>query len=76
MTDHIKTRRKLQSIPTKLEFNALLDSIVLSDKEKQMMQLYYVERKDFDCIADELGYTKSGILRMHKRVLKRIEALI
>lgn len=76
MTDHIKTRKKLQSIPTKLEFNALLDSIVLSDKEKQMMQLYYVERKDFDYIADELGYTKSGILRMHKRVLKRIEALI
>lgn len=76
MTDHIKTRKKLQSIPTKLEFNALLDSIVLSDKEKRMMQLYYVERKDFDYIADELGYTKSGILRMHKRVLKRIEALI
>jgi DNA-directed RNA polymerase specialized sigma subunit len=76
MTDHIKTRKKLQSIPTKLEFNTLLDSIVLSDKERQMMQLYYVERKDFDYIADELGYTKSGILRMHKRVLKRIEALI
>lgn len=76
MTEHIKTKHKLQSIPTKLEFNALLDSIVLSDKERQMMQLFYVERKDFDYIADVMGYTKSGIIRMHKRVLKRIEALI
>lgn len=76
MTEHIKTKHKLQSIPTKLEFNTLLDSIVLSDKERQMMQLFYVERKDFDYIADVMGYTKSGIIRMHKRVLKRIEALI
>ncbi len=76
MTDHVKTKHKLQNIPTKLEFNTLLDSIVLSDKERRLMQLYYVERKDFDFIADELGYTKSGVLKIHRRILKRIEALI
>ena len=76
MTDHIKTKHKLQSIPTKLQFNDLLDGIMLNDNERQMMEMYYIQRKDFDYIADTLGYTKSGIIRMHKRVLKRIEALI
>lgn len=49
---------------------------MLGEKEKRMMEMYYVQHYDFQFIADELGYTKSGILRMHKRVLKRIEALI
>lgn len=76
MTDHIKTRNKLKRIPTKIEFNSLLESIILSDKEKQLMQLYYVEQKDFDYIADLMGYSKAGIIKMHQRILKRIEALI
>ncbi len=76
MTEHMKTKNKIKQIGSKIEFNTLLDNIILSDTERQMMQLYYVERKDFEYIADSLGYTKAGIQKMHKRVLKRIEALI
>ena len=76
MTDHIKTRKKLKQIPTKIEFNSLLDGIILSEKEKQLMQMFYIEQKDFDYIADVLGYTKAGVIKMHQRILKRIEALI
>lgn len=49
---------------------------MLSDKEKRLMQMYYVERKSFDYIADELGYSKAGVIKMHQRILKRIEAPI
>lgn len=76
MTDHIKVRKKLKQIPTKIEFNSLLDSIILSEKEKRLMQMFYIEQKDFDYIADVLGYTKAGVIKMHQRILKRIEALI
>lgn len=76
MTDHIKTKHKLKQIPTKMEFNSLLDSIILSDKEKQLMQMFYVEQKDLDFIADTMGYSKAGVIKMHQRILKRIEALI
>lgn len=76
MTNHIKTRNKLKQIPTKMEFNSLLESIILNDKEKQLMHMFYVEQKDLDYIADVLGYTKAGVTKMHQRILKRIEALI
>ena len=76
MTNHIKTRNKLKQIPTKMEFNSLLESIILNDKEKQLMHMFYVEQKDLDYIADVLGYTKAGVAKMHQRILKRIEALI
>jgi DNA-directed RNA polymerase specialized sigma subunit len=76
MTHHIDIKHKVQQIPSKLEFNSLLENSMLSDKEKQLMQMYYVEHKDFGYIADELGYSKAGIIKMHKRILKRIEALI
>ena len=76
MTEHMKTKNKIKQIGSKIEFNTLLDNIILSDTERQMMQLYYIERKDFEYIADSLGYTKAGIQKMHQRILKRIEALI
>lgn len=76
MTEHIKTKKKIKQIGSKIEFQSLLDDAILSDKERQMMELYYVQRKDFDYIADTLGYSKAGIQKMHQRVLKRIEALI
>lgn len=76
MTEHIKTRNKLKQIPTKVEFSSLIENAILSDKEKQLMYMYYVEKKDFDFIADKLGYSKAGVIKMHQRILKRIEALI
>lgn len=76
MTEHIKTKHKLKQIPTKLEFNSLIDSLVLSDKEKQLLCMYYIEKKDFGYIADVLGYSKAGVIKMHQKILKRVEALI
>lgn len=76
MTHHIDIKHKVQQIPSKLEFNSLLENSMLSDKEKRLMQMYYIERKSFDYIADELGYSKAGVIKMHQRILKRIEALI
>lgn len=76
MTEHMKVKKKLQSIPLKAEFNDLIERSMLSDKEKQMMRLYYVDNKDFGYIADIMGYTQCGIAKMHKRVLRKIESLL
>ena len=76
MTSHMKVKKKVQKINKKSTFNSILDDSMLSDKEKEMMRMYYVERKSFDFIADELGYSKAGILKMHKRALNKIEDLI
>lgn len=76
MTNHIKTKHKIQSIGSKMKFNELMDELILSDTEKQLMQMFYVEKKDMNYIADTLGYSKQGIIKMHRRILKRIEDLL
>ena len=76
MTKHIETRKKIKSISKKSTFDSLLEDSMLNDKEKQVMRMYYLEKKDFDYIADTLGYSRAGIVKMHKRILKQLESLI
>ena len=76
MTKHIEMRKKIKSIGKKSTFDSLLEDSTLNDKEKQVMRMYYLEKKDFDYIADTLGYSKAGIVKMHKRILKQLESLI
>lgn len=76
MTRHMEIKQKVKSINEKTAFNAILDNSMLSEKEKTMMKMYYIEKHDFDFIADTLGYSKIGVLKMHKRVLQKIESLL
>lgn len=76
MSKHIETRKKIKSINRKVDFNSLIEECMLSDKEKQLMRLHYVEDKDFNFIADTLGYTSAGVIKMHKRILNKLESLL
>ena len=75
MSKHIELKHEVQKI-TKTEFNGILDEAMLSENEKAMMRMYYGEKKDMGYIADTLGYSKIGVLKMHKRILERIESLL
>lgn len=75
MTKHMETKHKVQKI-RRTEFNELLNEAMLTEKEEAMMRMHYVERKDINYIADTLGYSKAGILKMHKRILERMESLL
>lgn len=75
MTEHIKMKRRLRNL-TKFEFTEILNSLMLSDRERLMMEMYYIEQKPFEYIADILGYSKVGICKMHQRVLRKVERLI
>lgn len=76
MTEHMITKKKVKKINKKSTFNSILDDSMLDEREKEMMRMHYIEGKNFDFIADTLGYSKAGILKMHNRVLKKIEELI
>lgn len=76
MSKHIETRKKIKNINRKVDFYSLIDECMLSDKEKQLMCMHYVEDKDFGFIADTLGYTQAGVIRMHKRILHKLESLL
>lgn len=76
MSDHIKTRNKLKSIPKVSTFMELLDSCTLSDEDKEIVKLHYVQNKNLGYIADILGYSESTIKKKHKKILAKLNKLL
>lgn len=74
MTEHINRKHTLMSM-TKAELIALLDQIVLSEDERRVMELIYLKRKPLGYVADIMGYSESGIKKIHCRIIKRINYL-
>lgn len=48
----------------------LLDSCTLSDEDKQIVKMYYLQNKSIGYIADILGYSESNIKKRHKQDIK------
>lgn len=76
MSKHIELKHKVRSINKKVDFYNLLEESMLNENEKKMMEMYYVQNKSLDYIADELGYSPQGISKMHKRILNKLESLL
>lgn len=72
MSDHINTRRKLQEIPLVSDFEQVLDQCTLSDEDKEIIRLHYIQRKDFRWIGDRLGYAERTIKDRHRVALRKI----
>ena len=47
MSEHIENRRKLQGIASISTFQDILDQTILSNEEKHLIVLHYLENKDF-----------------------------
>lgn len=72
LTEHIKTRKKLVNINSVSEFNNILDSVILTDEEKYILQQHYLKGKNFAYIADELGYAEITVNKKHCKILQKI----
>ena len=70
------TRRYLKDIGDFKTFNQLIESSTLSDLDKQIVQMHYIEEKNFALIGDLLGYSESGIKKRHKRILSKLSQLL
>lgn len=73
MSTHIEVRNALKSISSREEFNALLDSRVLSDEERKILELHYIKHKPLGYIADELGFSERTVKRYHHNALMRFK---
>lgn len=76
MSEHIETRKKVQGIASISTFKDLIEQTILSDAEKQILVLHYLENKDFRFIADMLGYSETTIKRKHKKALTKIAKIL
>ena len=76
MSEHIDNRRKLQGIASISTFKDILEQTILSEEEKHLIVLHYLENKDFRYIADMLGYSETTIKRKHKKALNKISKIL
>ncbi len=74
MTAHIKNRNKLKDIKLAAEFEALLSRCVLSEEEKQIARLIYVEKQNLWRIGNTLGYSEREIKSKHKAIVDILSA--
>ena len=75
-TEHIKTRQKIKEIANIVDFNEMLDKSTLSDEDKTLIRLHYIEGKNFCFIADVLGYAESTIKYRHHMALVKISKIL
>lgn len=76
MSDHIDTRRKIKGIASVSSFYSLINSVVLSPIDKQILILHYIDEKDFRFIGDTLGYSESTIKKKHRKILAKLSKVL
>lgn len=70
------TRRKLKEICTVREMDDLMNAAVLSDEEKDIIKMHYINQKSLTYIADELGISESALKKKHRKLLRKIGKVI
>ena len=70
--ENAETRKKLKGISSVDEFLSILERTMLSDEEKQILILYYKEKKSLAYIADELGMSETTVKRKHRKMLMKL----
>lgn len=75
-TEYIKIKRKVKDIPDIRSFNGLLEASTLSDLDKEIIRMHYLQERDFTYIADVLGYNAKTIEARHKKALIKLSKLL
>lgn len=76
MTDHIATKHKIQELSSYTDFYALINSCIMSDEDRDILRMIYVENKTLSYIGDILGYSESTIKSRHRKLLKRLTKML
>ena len=71
ITGHIKNKHKLQNLEP-ATFAKILDKIMISDKEREIMTLLYVKHKTAAYVADVVGYAESTVRLKHRKIVERL----
>ena len=70
------TQHNLEEIPDIKTFEELIEQLTISEEDKTLMRLHYIENKNFSYIADVLGYSESWVKRKHLRILKKLDKIL
>lgn len=76
MTKHMETKKRLREISSISELSRLIDDCVLSDNNRKIARMIYLEDKPLGYIADVLGYSESCVKKRHVKIVERLEKLL
>lgn len=48
---------------------------MLSDEDKELLRLYYINGKNFAFVADTLGYSEAYVKKRHKAAIAKLNKL-
>ena len=75
-SEHIQTRSKVKEIASITTFNELLDACILTDEDKEMLRMHYLQGKDFRYIGDMLGFSESTVKKRHRKALQKLNKIL
>ena len=75
-SDHIKTRNKIKEIASITTFNDLIDACTLTEEDKELLRLHYLQGKDFRYIGDKLGFAESTVKKRHRKALQKLNRIL
>lgn len=73
--DQREVRKRLKGINTVKQFEEMLDSVLISEEERKILNLIYKEQKPFSVVADEIGISERTLTRKHAKLLMKIGSM-
>lgn len=74
MTEHLKIKHKIkEDIKT---YADLLKSPLLSEDDKKLLNMIYIDKQDYRFIGDTFGISESTVKKRHKDLLNKIGKMI
>ena len=70
-----EVRKRLKGINTVKQFEEMLDSVLISEEERRILNLIYKEQKLFSIVADEIGISERTLTRKHAKLLMKIGSM-
>ena len=75
-SEHIKTRNRIKEIASITTFNDLIDACTLTEEDKELLRLHYLQGKDFRYIGDKLGFAESTVKKRHRKALQKLNRIL
>lgn len=75
-SEHVKTRNKIKEIANITTFNELIDACTLTEEDKELLRLHYLQGKDFKYIGDKLGFAESTVKKRHRKALQKLNKIL
>jgi DNA-directed RNA polymerase specialized sigma subunit len=70
-----EVRKRLKGINTVKQFEEMLDSVLISEEERRILNMIYKEQKPFSVVADEIGISERTLTRKHAKLLMKIGSM-